>query len=500
MAAAQTVQINGKPVSIPTGLFINNEFVPAKAGGLLPVEDPAIGKTVISVAEGMAEDVDIAVKAARTCFNSPEYRDLKAEQRGALLARLADIMEARAEEIIAVEQLDSGKTRMQVANIDLPASLGNLRYYAGWADKVHGDANFNIPKTFAYTKREPIGVCGQIIPWNFPLLMFIWKIAPALVTGNTVVVKTAESTPLTALKICEFIKEAGFPAGAVNVISGYGKSAGAALAEHMGVDKVAFTGSTATGRTIMRAAANSNLKKVTLELGGKSPNIVFADADLEQSVEWSVFGLDMNQAQTCHAGTRIYVQEEIYDAFMEKFTARLKSLKVGGNFAAGTQQGPQASKIQYDRILNYIDIGKKEGATLALGGNAIKGSEGYFIEPTVFTDVRPDMRIVREEIFGPVVAVAKFKTEEEALALANDSNYGLAAGVHTKDFERAMRVTGGLRAGTVWHNMFNFLHWSLPFGGYKESGIGRECGEAALQNYTELKAVLHNMGVQAPTL
>lgn len=334
---------------------------------------------------------------------------------------------------------------------------------------------------------------------SFPLLMFIWKIAPAIVTGNTVVIKSAETTPLNALYICGLIKEAGFPPGTINLVSGYGKTVGAAIAKHMDIDKVAFTGSTATGRAVLRAAADSNLKKVTLELGGKSPNIIFPDADLEKAVQWSAWGINMNYGQTCHAGTRIYVHEDVYDKFIELFTARMKEVVVGDNFDESTDQGPQNSKLQHDKIKGYLEAGQKEGATVALGGKAHEApGGGYFIQPTIFTNVTPEMKIVKEEIFGPVVTVTKFKTEEEVLELANNTTYGLAAGIHTNDYQRAIRVTNKLKAGTAWVNMFNFVHWSIPFGGYKESGIGRECGEAALENYTETKAVFFNMGIDAP--
>lgn len=374
-------------------------------------------------------------------------------------------MEEHFDELVAIEMLDTGKTHQQASTLDVPASIGTLRYYAGWADKILGQSNFDIPKVFGYTKREPVGVCGQIIPWNFPLLMFTWKIAPAFATGNAVVIKSAETTPLNALKMCELIQKAGFPAGSINLISGYGKTAGAAIAQHMDIDKVAFTGSTATGRAILRAAANSNLKKVTLELGGKSPNIIFADADIQQAVDWSVWGIHMNFGQTCHAGTRIYVHEDVYDEFLEAYTAKMKAITVGDNQDKNNDQGPQNSKMQYEKILGYIDAGKSEGATLHLGGNKVQSANGgYFIQPTIFTDVKPHMKIMREEIFGPVVAVAKFKTEEEVLELANDTTYGLAAGIFTKDYERAMRVTGALKAGTTWVNLFNFVHWSMPFG------------------------------------
>ncbi|KAJ9611440.1 hypothetical protein H2200_004624 [Cladophialophora chaetospira] len=497
--SAQTISISGKKISIPTGLFINNEFVESLSKKTFGVENPATGEEVLTIQEGQPEDVDVAVKVATKAFNSPAWKDIAADERGRLLNRLADIMEQNKEELIAIEMLDTGKTYKQAAGLDFPGSVGCLRYFAGWAGKIVGQTSTNIPGTFSYTRREPIGVCGQIIPWNFPLLMFVWKIAPALVTGNTIVIKSSETTPLSALKMCEYIIEAGLPAGTVNLISGFGKTVGAAIANHMGIGKVAFTGSTATGRTIMKAAASSNLKKVTLELGGKGPNVVFPDADIKKAVEWSVFGLDMNMGQTCHAGTRIYVHEDIYDDFITAFTERFKSIRVGDNFDNTTDQGPQNSKMQYDRIMNYIQSGKEEGATLHLGGHSV-GKKGYFIEPTIFTDVKPTMKIVQEEIFGPVVVIAKFKTEEDVIELANDSSYGLAAGIFTNDYERAMRVTAALQAGTLWVNFYNVLHWSLPFGGYKESGIGRECGEAALENYTEVKTVMFNMGMPLPDI
>ncbi|OAL30500.1 hypothetical protein AYO20_08719 [Fonsecaea nubica] len=496
-AKSVTVAIHGKDISIPTGLFIDNEFVNAIAGKTFEVEDPSTGKVILSIQEGQAEDVDVAVRAARRAFDGG-WADSDPAWRGSLLQRLADLMETHRDEILAVEMADSGNTLNQVSTVDLPGSIGTLRYYASWADKVYGRTSATVPGTFTYTVREPIGVCGQIIPWNFPLMMFIWKIAPALATGNTVVIKSAESTPLSALKMCELIREAGFPAGTVNLVSGFGPTVGAAIANHMDVDKVAFTGSTATGRVIMKAAASSNLKKVTLELGGKSPNIIFPDADLEKAVDWSVLGIDFHAGQVCHAGTRIYVHEDIYDAFLAAFTAKLAAVKVGSNFSDQTDQGPQINKSQYEKILGYIDVGRQEGATLHLGGHAISKDGGYFIEPTIFTDVTPEMKIVKEEIFGPVVVIAKFSSEEEVLRAANDTSYGLAAGVHTNDYQRALRVTKKLKAGTTWVNMFNFLHWSMPFGGYKESGIGRELGGEALDNYTHVKTVYFNMGLEAP--
>ncbi|KPI41925.1 Aldehyde dehydrogenase [Cyphellophora attinorum] len=500
MPSQQSIKAGDRTIKLNTWQFIGNEWKEAVGKSTFGIENPSTGEEVIQVSEGKAEDVDIAVKTARKTFKDPAYKEMNPTDRSAILQKLADLMQENFDDLVALEMLDTGKTHKQCSNLDVPASIGTLRYYAGWADKVLGLSSFNIPKTFAYTKREPVGVCGQIIPWNFPLLMFTWKIAPAFACGNTVVIKSAEATPLSALYMCDLIVKAGFPAGSINLITGYGKNAGAAIASHMDVNKVAFTGSTVTGRSILKAAASSNLKKVTLELGGKR-NIIFPDADLKKAIEWSIWGINMNFGQTCHAGTRIYVHEDVYDEFLELYTARMKKMVVGDNFDKNNTQGPQNSKMQYEKILGYIDSGKSDGATVHLGGNAIKGkdgSKGYFIEPTIFTNVTANMKIMREEIFGPVVAIAKFKTEEEVIEMANDTTYGLAAGVHTKDYERAIRVTSALEAGTTWVNMYNFVHWSIPFGGYKESGIGRECGEAALENYTEVKAVYFNMGMRAP--
>ncbi|KAH8807822.1 aldehyde dehydrogenase [Xylogone sp. PMI_703] len=498
-APSKTVTIDGGQITIPTGLFIDNVFVKAQGGKTFEVEDPATGKIIMSIQEGQAEDVDIAVKAARRAFESG-WAESDPFWRASLLNRLADLLEQNQAEIQAVEMVDSGKTLKAASAVDIPAAIGTLRYFGSWADKVYGRTSATVPGTFSYTLREPVGVCGQIIPWNFPLLMFIWKIGPALATGNTVVIKSAESTPLSALKMCELIRRAGFPPGTVNLVSGFGPTVGAAIANHMDIDKVAFTGSTATGRSILKAAAASNLKKVSLELGGKSPNIVFPDADLQKAVDWSLFGIDFHAGQVCHAGTRIYVHEDIYEAFLAAFTERMASVNVGINFSSETDQGPIINKVQYDKILGYIESGKQEGATLHLGGKSIAGgSGGYFISPTIFTDVSPEMKIMKEEIFGPVVVVAKFKSEEEVIRHANDTPYGLAAGIHTNDYQRAVRVTRKLKAGTTWVNMFNIVHWSMPFGGYKQSGIGRELGGEVLDNYTQVKTVYFNMEFPAPT-
>jgi aldehyde dehydrogenase (NAD+) len=470
----------------PTGLFINNEFVKGVDGRTFEVINPSTEEVICSVHEATEKDVDIAVAAARKAFEGP-WKTVTPEARGKLLVKLADLTEKYIDRLAAAESLDNGKA-FAFAKGDVGAVAGCLRYYGGWADKVEGKVVDTNPDTFSYTRSEPVGVCGQIIPWNFPLLMLSWKIGPALATGNTVVLKTAEQTPLSALVFAELIKEAGFPPGVVNIISGFGKVAGAAISAHMDVDKVAFTGSTIVGRTILKAAAGSNLKKVTLELGGKSPNIVFNDADIENAISWVNFGIFFNHGQCCCAGSRIYVQEGIYDKFIAAFKARALKNKVGDPFDPTTFQGPQISQIQYDRIMGYISEGKKAGATVVTGGERY-GDKGYFIQPTIFADVTENMKIVQEEIFGPVCSIAKFSTEDEVIKVANTTTYGLAAAVHTKNINTAIKVSNALRAGTVWVNQYNMLHHQLPFGGYKESGLGRELGEAALANYTQTKTV-----------
>lgn len=395
--------------------------------------------------------------------------------------------------------ITTGKSYNEALEVDLTEAVGTIRYYAGWADKTYGQTISTTPEKFAYTLRQPVGVVGQIIPWNYPLSMATWKLGPALACGNTVVLKAAEQTPLSILVFGELIREAGFPPGVVNFINGYGKTAGAALVQHPVVDKVAFTGSSATASRIMSMAAKS-LKNITLESGGKSPLLVFSDADLEQAVKWSHMGIMSNQGQICTATSRILVQDTIYDQFLPKFLETLKEVSIVGNqWDKNTYQGPQVSKVQYERVLGYLDVGKKEGATVVAGGEAKKVSDdgkGYFVSPTVFTDVKPDMRIYKEEIFGPVVVIVKFNSEEEALDLANDTTYGLGSAVFTKDLERAHRVAAELEAGMVWINSSQDCDPRVPFGGVKQSGIGRELGEAGLEAYTQVKAVHVNMGTR----
>jgi len=472
-------------------LFINNEWVEGVDKRKFEVINPATEEVITSVCEATEKDVDLAVAAARKAFETT-WKITAPHQRGRLMLKLADLVEKNLDLLASVESLDNGKA-ITMARADVKSVAGCIRYYGGWADKIEGKTIDIAPDMFHYTRHEPIGVCGQIIPWNFPLVMLAWKIGPALATGNTIIMKTAEQTPLSALVLANFIKEAGFPPGVFNLLSGFGKVAGAAISSHMDIDKVAFTGSTIVGRTIMKAAAASNLKKITLELGGKSPNIVFKDADIEQAISWVNFGIYYNHGQCCSAGTRILVHEDIYDKFLEAFKKRALANKVGDPFGNDTFQGPQVSKLQFDRIMGYIQSGKEEGATLEIGGER-HGDKGYFIQPTIFSDVTQDMKIMREEIFGPVCAIAKFKDEEDAIRLGNDSAYGLAAAVHTTDLNTAIRVSNALRAGTVWVNCYNLLHHQLPFGGFKESGIGRELGEAALANYTQNKSVAIRLG------
>jgi aldehyde dehydrogenase (NAD+) len=475
------------PVSA-TKLLINNRWVASASGKTFPTINPATGEEICQVAEADAADVDVAVRAARAAFEHGPWRKMAASERGRLLNRLADLIEAHAEQLAQLESLDNGKPVSVAKAVDVAATVGCYRYFAGWADKVQGKTIPIDGDYFCYTRLEPVGVVGQIIPWNFPMLMQAWKLAPALATGNTVVMKPAEQTPLSALRIGELIVEAGFPEGVVNLLPGYGPTAGAAIANHMDVDKVAFTGSTEVGHLIMEAAAKSNLKRVTLELGGKSPNIVFADTDLEEAVEGAHFGLFFNHGQCCCAGSRVFVEQKIYDQFVEQSAARARKRTVGDPFDPNTEQGPQVDEAQFEKVLGYIDSGRKDGAKLVCGGDRV-GDRGYFIQPTVFADVRDEMKIAREEIFGPVMSIIPFKSVDEVVDRANRTTYGLAAAVWTRDIQKAHSIANSVRAGTVWVNCYNVLDTRAPFGGFKQSGIGRELGEYGLQQYTEVKTV-----------
>ncbi len=478
-------EVNVRPFM--TKLLINNQWVPSESGKTFATIDPSTAEEICQVAEADAADVDKAVMAARAAFEGP-WRKLRASERGRLLYRLADLIEANGEELARIESLDSGKPLSIARSVDVAKTVACYRYFAGWADKVQGKTIPIDGDFFCYTRHEPIGVVGQIIPWNYPMLMQSWKLAPALATGNTVVMKPAEQTPLSALRIGELILEAGYPDGVVNLLPGFGPTAGAALARHMDVDKVAFTGSTEVGRLIMTAAAQSNLKRVTLELGGKSPNIIFADTDLDAAVEGAHAGIFVNQGQSCCAGSRVFVEEKIYQKFVEKSVARAAKRRVGNPVDPTTDQGPQVDQSQFDRIMGYIDSGRNEGATLAHGGERV-GNRGYFIRPAVFADVQDDMKIAREEIFGPVMSVIAFKDLDEVITRANRTVYGLAAGVWTRDIKKAHAVANGMRAGTVWVNCYHVLDTRAPFGGFKQSGMGRELGEYGLQEYTEVKTI-----------
>jgi aldehyde dehydrogenase (NAD+) len=489
MASVTEAPVTPKVPITATQILIDNKWVESVSGKRFPTVNPATGEKIVDVAEADEADVNLAVKAAKKAFdrNAP-WRRMSAADRGRLLNRLADLVEKHADELALLESLDNGKPVKVARSADLALTIACYRYYAGWADKIQGKTIPIGGDYFCYTRHEPVGVVGQIIPWNFPLLMQAWKLAPALAAGNTVVMKPAEQTPLTALRIGELIVEAGFPAGVVNLLPGYGPTAGGAIARHMDVDKVAFTGSTEVGHLIMEAAAKTNLKRVTLELGGKSPNIIFADADMEAAVEGSHFALFFNQGQCCCAGSRVFVEERIYDEFVERSTARAKKRTVGDPFDAKTEQGPQVNDEQFDKVMSYIESGKKEGAKLMCGGERV-GDRGYFVAPTVFADVRDDMKIAEEEIFGPVMSIIKFRDMDELVERANKTMYGLAAGVWTRDIGKAHAIANSVRAGTVWVNCYDVFDAAAPFGGFKQSGIGRELGEYGLQQYTEIKTV-----------
>src|SRR5271155_4220533 len=472
-------------------LFINGKFVDAASGKTFPTYNPATGDVLANIAEADSEDVNRAVKAARAAFDSGPWSKMPPAVRGRLIWKLADLIEKHSEEFAQLESLDNGKPLAIARVADIPLTIEHMHYYAGWATKIEGNT---IPLTMAprnkflaYTVREPVGVVGQIIPWNFPLLMAAWKIAPALTTGCTVVLKPAEQTPLTALRLGELIMEAGFPEGVVNIVPGYGETAGAALAAHPDVDKIAFTGSTEVGKLIVHAATG-NLKKVSLELGGKSPNVIYKDADLDAAIPGAASAIFFNHGQCCCAGSRLYIEKPIFDRVVEGVAEQAKKINVGSGLDPETSMGPLVSEEQLNRVCGYLEAGFSEGAT-ALSGGHRKGDKGYFVEPTVLVNTREDMKVVREEIFGPVVTAMPFDDPEEILPRANNSEYGLAAAVWTRDISKAHRTADLLRAGTVWINCYNIFDAALPFGGYKQSGWGREMGHDVLNNYTQTKAV-----------
>jgi acyl-CoA reductase-like NAD-dependent aldehyde dehydrogenase len=472
-------------------LYIDGQWVPARSGKTFTTPNPATGTPLAEVASADAADVDRAVRAARQAFEGV-WNKTSARDRGRLLYKLAQLIERNADRLAQLETTDNGKPIRESRHIDLPQVIETFEYFAGWATKLEGETIPVAGSMFNYTLREPVGVCGQIIPWNFPLLMCAWKLAPALAAGNTCVLKPAEQTPVTAMELAKLIEEAGFPPGVVNIVTGFGETAGAALAGHPGVDKLAFTGSTEVGKLIAHAAAG-NLTKVSLELGGKAPNIVLADADLAQAVDGALMGIFFNQGQVCCAGSRLFVAESVHDEFLDRFMTRARRLKIGDPLRPDTEMGPQVSQEQLDRIRGYVTIGQTEGAKILTGGMSpgLPGpfAHGYFFQPTILTSVTNRMRVAQEEIFGPVTAVMPFKDEEDLIRQANDTIYGLSAGLWTKNLSRAHRLAKAIRAGTVWINTYNMIHPAIAFGGYKQSGYGRELGKHALDLYTQIKSV-----------
>jgi len=479
----------------PGRLFIGGEWQDAASGETFDSINPATAEPLTQVARGAAEDVDRAVKAARTAFEADSWQKLDARKRGKLLYAIADQLESRADELARLETMDNGKPVREARMIDIKESIDCFRYYAGWADKISGDV-IPVPGPYLnYTRREPVGVCGAIIPWNYPLQMAAWKVAPAIACGNTVVLKPAEQTPLTALELARAASDAGLPAGVLNVVTGFGDPAGAALVAHPDVDKIAFTGSTAVGKHIQRQAADT-LKKLSLELGGKSPNIVLDDADIDAAVKGASMAIFYNTGQACTAGSRLLVHESIRDEFVEKLIKRAAGFVPGDPLNPKTRLGPLVSEEQLDRVMGYIAQGKSEGANLLMGGDRVEvnGKRGYFLNPTIFGDVGSEMVIACEEIFGPVLAVQTFSDLEEAIQIGNATEYGLAAAVWTRDVRKAHLAAHQLRAGTVWINTYHNLDTASPFGGYKQSGYGRELGRYALDLYTQVKSVWVNLG------
>ena len=471
-----------------TECFIDGQWRPSVSGKTFETINPATEEVIAQVAEGDAADVDLAVKAARKAFEEGPWSKMDARDRGRLMNKLADLIEEVADELAALESLDNGKPIRDSRAADLVLTIDCLRYYAGYADKIHGQTIPTRGNYFTYTRKEPVGVVGQIIPWNFPMLMVAWKWGPALAAGCTIVMKPAEQTPLTCLRMARLAQKAGIPDGVINVIPGYGPTAGGAMVKHPGIDKIAFTGEHTTAQIIMKEASQT-LKRLTFELGGKSPNIIYADSDLDAAAAGAHFGLYFNQGQCCCAGSRVFVEEKVHDKFVDKVAAMNKSRKLGDPLDPATEQGPQVDKAQFDKIMKYIDLGKKAGATCVTGGSRF-GDKGYYVQPTLFDNVKDDMPIATDEIFGPVMSVLKFKETDEIVQRANNTFYGLAAAVWTRDVSKAHYLAKKLKAGTVWINCYDVFDAAAPFGGFKMSGQGRELGEEGLRAYTETKTVV----------
>jgi aldehyde dehydrogenase (NAD+) len=480
-----------KPKIRLTKLFIDNTWVDPVEGGSFETINPATGEPIARVAAGTAPDIDRAVKAARRALESGPWSKMDAADRGLVLFKLADLVQEHAGELAALESLNCGKT-IKDATGDIQGVINSLRYYGGWADKIEGRTVPVRGNFLCYTLRQPVGVVGQIIPWNFPLMMMAWKLGPALACGNTIVLKPAEQTPLSALRLAELAVEAGLPPGVLNIVNGFGETAGAALCVHPDVDKIAFTGHVDTAKIIQRATADT-LKRTSYELGGKSPNVIFADADLEQAVEGAFHAIYFHGGQCCTAGSRLFVEEKIRDEFVSRLAAKARRRIIGDPLDPATEQGPQVSSEQMDKILGYVALGQKQGAKLVSGGKRV-GQRGFFVEPTIFDSVRDDMAIAQDEIFGPVVSVLPFKSAEEVFDRANRTYYGLSAGVWTKDIDKAHLFAKHVKAGTVWVNCYHIVDASTPFGGFKMSGHGRENGEAALDLYSEMKTVTVKLG------
>lgn len=476
----------------PGKLFINNEWTESRSGKRFDVFNPATEEKITDVAEGDKADVDSAVEHARRAFEQGPWKTMPARERGRVMMRIATLLDKNRAEIAELESLNNGKPISETYNVDVPLAVETFEYYAGLADKIGGETIPVSGNFLNYTLREPAGVVGQIIPWNFPLLMAAWKLGPALATGCTVVMKPAEQTPLTMLRLAELMQEAELPAGVLNVVPGYGPTAGAAIARHMDVDKVAFTGSTQVGKMIMQMAAESNIKRVSLELGGKAPNIVFADSDLDAAVQGAMRGIFFNQGEVCCAGSRLFVEDSVHDEFLEKLKNNAESLIQGDPLDKKTQMGAQVSEEQFNKILGLIEQGKSEGATVVTGG-VRAFDKGYFVKPTILGNVHNDMTVAQEEIFGPVVSALKFSDLDDLRKQANNTIYGLSAGVWTRDIGKAHRFARDIKAGTVWVNCYNCFDAASPFGGFKQSGFGRELGEHALELYTQVKSVWVNL-------